>query len=183
MKFRANIVLNPWVIFSVWLLLWAGRLWLIPAYYQRTFELGYYPPDADTIALPIASNAVMTILLAPVFAGALWLLLRHSRVERRTWFAWCRKRWVISLGWTLLFCFLSLEVLSGFAEDVRIRLPLNALADICWFILWLAVRAVVVSRISPNGGNTETREKSASGNRPAGNSDDSDNLSTTHARL
>ena len=63
MKFRANILLNPWVILCGWLVLWAGRLRLIPDYYQRTFELDYYPPEADAIAIPIASNGIMTILL------------------------------------------------------------------------------------------------------------------------
>jgi hypothetical protein len=154
MKFRANIILNPLMIFALWLLLWAGRLWLIAAYYQRTWERGYYPPKADTIAIPIAGNGVMTIMLAPVFAGALWLLLRRSPVERRTWLAWSRKHWVVSLVWTVPFCLFSLSVLPGFAEDVRIKLPLNAAADVGWFFFWLAVRAVVVSRIPLDGAET-----------------------------
>lgn len=129
-------------------MLWAGRLRLIPDYYQRTFELGYYPPEADTIAIPIAGNGIMTIILAPFFAVVLWLLLRRSPVDRRTWPAWNRKRWIVSLAWTVLFVGCALSVLSGLVEDIRIGLLLNALADVGWFFLWLAVRAVVVSRIS-----------------------------------
>jgi len=98
MKLRAAKLLNPWLIFSAWLILWAGRLLLVPAYYQRTLELDYYPPEADSIAIPIAANGMATILFAPVFAGLLWLLLRRSPIERRMWLAWNRKRWVISLA-------------------------------------------------------------------------------------
>lgn len=157
MKFRANILLNPWLVFCVWLVLWAARLRLIPDYYQRTFELGYYPPEADTIAIPIAGNGIMTILLAPVLAVVFWLLLRRSPVERRTWLAWNRKRWIISLAWTVVFVACALSVISGLAEDIRIRLPFNALADIGWLFLWLAVRAVVVSRICDRDSQTPNK--------------------------
>jgi hypothetical protein len=148
MRFNINALLNPWLIFCAWLFLWAARLRLIADYYQRTFELGYYPAEADTIAIPIASNGVMTILLAPVFALVLWLLIRRSIAERRRWFAWNRKRWILSLTWTLLFSAFALLILPGLAEDIRIRLPLNAIADVGWFLFWLAIRALVVSRIS-----------------------------------
>lgn len=157
MKFRTNMLLNPWAIFSMWLVLWVGRLRLIPDYYQRTFELGYYPPEADTIAIPIASNGIVTIVLAPVFAGVLWLLLRRSSADRRTWLAWNRKRWIISLVWTVLFVACAVSVLSGLAEDIRIGLVFNALADIGWFFLWLAVRALVVSRISDRDSQTPNK--------------------------
>jgi hypothetical protein len=160
MKFRANTLLNPWVIFCIWLVLWAARLRLIPDYYQRTWELGYYPPEADTIVIPIAGNVVLTILLAPVFALALWLMLRRSSFERRIWLAWHRRRWVVSLAWTLLFSSLAILTLPTLAEDIRIGLPINAVADVGWFFLWLAVRAVVVSRI-PEGGLTPNEASQA----------------------
>jgi hypothetical protein len=146
---RANTLLNPWLVFCAWLLLWGGRLWLIPTYYQKTWELGYYPPEADTIAIPIASNGVMTVVLAPFLALALWLLLRRPPVERRTWLAWNRQRWVISLALTVLFGFFALVTLPNLREDIHIHLPLNALADVGWFFLWFALRAVAVSRIPP----------------------------------
>jgi hypothetical protein len=150
MKFRINKLLNPWVIFCVWGLLWVARLRLVADYYQRTYELGYYPPEADSIAIPIMGNAMMTIVLAPVFAGLLWFLLRRSPAERRTWLAWNRKRWGISLAWTVPFVAFALSVLFGLVEDIRIRLFFNVVADVCWFFFWFAVRAVVVSRI-PDG--------------------------------
>ena len=156
MKFRETILLNPWVLFCAWLLLWTSRFWLIPAYYQRTLELGYYPPESDTIVIPIAGNAIMTILLAPVFAGALWLLLRGSHQELRTWLTWNPKRWIPSLAWTLVFGALALSVIPRFVENVRIRLYLNALADIGWLVLWLGVRAVVVSRITSAGPGSQS---------------------------
>jgi hypothetical protein len=149
MKLRANALLNPWVIFCAWAVLWAGRLWLIPVYYQKTSELGYYPPEADSIAIPVVSHAFMTVIVAPFFAAALWLLLRRSSVDRRIWCAWNRQRWVLSLMWSVLFVLFALTTLLILRDDVRARLPLNALADVCWFLLWLAVRAVVVSRIPP----------------------------------
>ena len=147
MKLRTNTLLNPWLIFCAWLVLWAGRLWLIPAYYQRTFDLGYYPEEADSIAIPIAGSFISTIILAPIFALALWLLLRRSPVERRTWFAWERKRWIISLAWSVLFGVFAGMSLWNLREDIHVRLPFNALADVAWFFMWFAVRALVISRI------------------------------------
>src|SRR6476646_8127516 len=103
MKIRADALLKPWLIFCGGLTLWAARLWLIPFYYQKTLELGYYPPEADSIAIPVVYHAFMTIVLAPVLTLCLWLLLRRSSADRRTWFAWNRSRWVLSVLWTALF--------------------------------------------------------------------------------
>jgi hypothetical protein len=161
MKFCAKTLLNPWLIFSAWGVLWVGRLWLIPAYYQRTWELGYYPPEADSIAIPIAGNGIMTIVIAPFFAVLLWALLRRSPSDRRTWLAWDHKRWVISLVWTVVFAAFALFTLPGLREDIRAQLPINALADVVWFFLWLAVRAVVVSRIPPHAGDQEAPNRVA----------------------
>jgi hypothetical protein len=149
MKYRANALLNPRVIFCAGVVLWAGRFWTFPAYMQRTFELGYYPPEGDTIELPMAGNAIFNLIIAPVFAMALWLLLRKSKPERRSWFSWHRERWALSSMWTVIFGVIALAALLPLGEDIRINLPFNALLDVAWFFFWLAMRGVVVSRISP----------------------------------
>lgn len=166
MKLHPNKLLNPWVVFAFWAVLWFGRLRLIPAYYQRTFDLGYYPPEGDTIAIPIAANGIMTIVIAPVFAIVLWLLLRRSPAERRTWFAWNRQRWVLSLIWTALFVAFALMALAGLKEDIHIKLYLNSLADVGWFFFWLAVRAVVVSRIPSESEASKTTDSTLQPVRP-----------------
>jgi hypothetical protein len=143
----ANRLLNPWLIFCVWLLLWVGRLWLIPRYFERTLELGYYPPEADSITIPIMANGMLTVVLGPVYAIVLWLLLRRSPIERRSWLGWNHNRPIISLAWTILFGALAALIVQQLVEDIRIGLYWNALADVGWLALWLAVRAMVVSRI------------------------------------
>ena len=98
-----NFLLNPWLIFLVWPALWCARLRLVPLYFERTLALGYYPPEADSIAIPIVGNIIATYVGAPLFAIVLWFFLRRSTSQRRRWFAWCGERWGWSLLWTILF--------------------------------------------------------------------------------
>lgn len=166
MKFHPNKLLNPWVIFGLWVVLWLGRLWLVPAYFQRKLDLNYYPPEGDTIAIPIAGNEVMTIFVAPVFAIGLWLLLRRSESSHRSWLAWNRQRWVLSLIFSIPFVFFALLALTGLREDLQLKLYLNSLADIGWFFFWLALRAVAVSRIPSDSGVSRTKSSLLQSARP-----------------
>lgn len=89
----------------------------------------------------------MTILAAPVFGLVIWLLLRDSPVERRDWLGWDREHLITSSLWTALFAVFAVITLLTLREDVKIRLPLNALADVGWLYVWFAMRAVVISRV------------------------------------
>lgn len=126
--------------------LWAARMPLVQAYYERTLRLGYYPPEADSIGIPIASEAILTALLAPVLALCLWLVLRRSP-PRYTWLAWSSGHRVWSGFWTLLFGLFICQTGLFLLENLRIGLPLNALANAGWAMIWLELRAAVVSQL------------------------------------
>ncbi len=145
-----------WLIGALFMTLWACRWFLVPRYFERTAQLGYYPPEADAIILPIVGNCFSTILLSPIWLIFLWLTLRQSPQTPR-WFAWNRSRWGWSLFWTsitIVFIYASLE---SMVENIRISLPVNAIADALWACAWFLLRGVVVSRLkaadwAPNKG-------------------------------
>jgi hypothetical protein len=143
------IFLHPRFLFWLWVLLWFGRLYLVPIYYVRTQALGYYPPHADSIAIPVVGNIMFTIITAPFIAWGFRSFFRASPAQYRSWFNWCSARPVASLAWTLLFCACALFSLQSFRESIAIDLPLHAVADLCWTFFWLATRSIVVSRLYP----------------------------------
>ena len=127
--------------------LWAVRIPLVQAYYERTLRLGYYRPDADSIAIPIAGEAISTFMLFPVLAIFLFLILRCFPA-RCSWLAWSKKQWIWSAFWTLLFGLFIYQTADYLTENVQIGLQPNALVNIGWILVWLELRAVVVSKLS-----------------------------------
>jgi hypothetical protein len=82
--------LRPVFVFLFTCFLWIIRIPLVQAYYERTLHLGYYRPDADSISIPIAGEAVATFVLFPILAILLLLLLWHFP-PRCSWLAWNKK--------------------------------------------------------------------------------------------
>ena len=119
---------------------------LVNAYYERTFDLGYYLPDADSIGIPIASNAVMTVLLFPVVLAVLWAILTNFPA-RYGWLAWHKRQWFWSAFWTLMCGYLIYQTLDILRENWKIGLPLNALSNLGCIMLWLELRAILVSKL------------------------------------
>src|SRR5438105_1541285 len=99
---------------------------LVQAYYERTLRLGYYRPDADSIAIPIAGEAVATFILFPALALCLFLILRRFPA-RCSWLAWNKAHWGWSAFWTLLFGLLIFLTAHYMLENVHLGLQRNVL--------------------------------------------------------
>lgn len=55
-RVSGNRGLHGWLIGLFVLGLWWTRFFTVPEYFQRTYELGWYPPDGDSIGIPIAGK-------------------------------------------------------------------------------------------------------------------------------
>lgn len=137
---------TPWLLGAFVTGLWLSRLLTTPEYFERTWRLGYYPPDSDSIAIPIAGNAVLTVLGLPVILGVLWLLLRRFP-PRVGLLAWSRAHPLASALWTGPVLLLGAYEIEHLVECVRLRLPLGTAATIGWLFAWVGLRAVAVSRL------------------------------------
>jgi len=139
---------SPWPVAGVVMLLWISRLVLFPEYIHRAIP---NPPESNAVDVPILINTVSTVILFPLWCLFLWRTLRRYPAHPR-WLAWNRERWGWSLFWTFL-CFVGVcASFVSLAETMELRLPLNAIADLLWIVVWIALRAVVVSRLSPGKG-------------------------------
>lgn len=135
---------SPWPLAVLVVTLWWGHLALGRAYYQRAYEAGYFPPEADSITIPIMGGAVGTVVLFPVVALGLWLVLRrYPRHCRLT--AWDSHRPIRSLLWTLLAARLVWGEITTAVDCIQLRLPLHVASSMAWLLCWLWLRSVVAS--------------------------------------
>lgn len=126
--------------------LWWLRLETIPPYFQRTLELGYYATDSDTIAIPIAGNAVLTFVGFPFVVGLLWLALRRYPLDCSL-LSWSPRRRFAAIAWTGIFLGLVAYELNMCVREAEIGLPFNAVVDVLWVVAWLWLRAVIVEKV------------------------------------
>jgi len=87
------------VLAVAWFLFLTAPL-AVACYFDVERRLGAYPPDADTIAIPILGFVALWAATAPVTWGFVWLCVRRypGRVPLA---AWNRDRPVWSAAWTL----------------------------------------------------------------------------------
>jgi len=140
--------LRPVFVFTGACALWVARMPLVEAYYQRTYDLHYYPINGDSREIPLFFETIFTFAAAPFLITFLWLVLRRVP-QRCSWLAWNRERWLWSAFWTALFGVFFYGNMVFLLENVKIRLPLNAAANVGWALVWLELRAVVVSKLTP----------------------------------
>lgn len=148
-QLRDNMIahrLRLWLVSLLTCVLWIAQAPLAALYYERTASLGYYRPEADSIAIPIAGTAVTSVMFAPALMVVLWLIMRRfPRVC--SWLAWSKAHLVWSVFWTLLWGFLNYSVVVFLLENLRLGLWLNALANISWVLIWCEMRAIIVSKL------------------------------------
>jgi len=137
---------RPLSLVVLWIVLWSSRMWLLGAWYERAEEVHYYPPEADSVAIGLVGDLMITLFAIPFFLMALWLSLRRCPRDV-SWLAWSRIRFGWSIFWTLFITIISWFQISTMVEEFRLNLPLNALSSILWIFLLMGLRAVIVSKL------------------------------------
>ncbi|MEP6779248.1 MAG: hypothetical protein ABJC26_05105 [Gemmatimonadaceae bacterium] len=146
-RFTPNALLNPPVMWTSGMALWALRTKTVVEYYERTQQLGWYAPNADTTMIPIVGSYVATVLFAPVVALLLWIALRKSVRDHRHWLVWHHRRWVLSSLITAGFGTLAFFAVESLPFELKSGLPYNAAAGILWSMYWLGMRSEIVSKL------------------------------------
>ena len=110
------------------------------AYYVTQQGRGAYPPDGDTIAIPIYEFAMGLLFLSPVYAVTVWLAVRSYRGGRPL-LAFDTMRPVQSVFWSLLLGGLALYNLGYGAYSAYRLLPLDTASSLLWAYLLLCLRS------------------------------------------
>jgi len=138
-------VLFAWGVGTFVLGLWWSRLFTVPEYFERTYELGWYPPEGDAIAIPIAGNAIVTLFVSPILILILWLILRRFPTRVRV-LAWSNEHIGSSLLWTALCALLCYFEIGKLIEAARLAMPITGVTALLWLAVWILLRAILVSR-------------------------------------
>ena len=148
------------------LLLAANFSWLVvPAYavyMKRELDSGAFPPDADTIAIPIFGVAFYALLALPFLNAIWWFLLRRYRsgasLNLRAGATTAPLVRIVSVLGVLLAALLACAAVSEAAAgglEFALLMPL-------WIWCVLAFRAAFIASLSPylrpgHGGRCLTR--------------------------
>ncbi len=137
--------MQAWAVGAFVLGLWWTRFFTVPEYFERTYELGWYPPDGDSIAIPIAGNGIATVFATPFLALALWLTLRRFPTRVRL-LAWSDEHIGSSLLWTATCALLCYFEITDLIDAVRLLLPLKLFVTLVWIAVRVLLRAILVSK-------------------------------------
>ena len=110
------------------------------SYYVIQQGRGAYPPDADTIAIPIFQFAIALLIVSPVYAVAVWLAIR-SYQGGRSLLAFDTTRPVRSVLWSVV---LAGAVFCAIYEAVFTATKLSLVetgASLLWTYLLLCLRS------------------------------------------
>ena len=113
-------------------------------YYHWMADRGAYPPEADSIAIPIAGEFVAWMLWAPCFGVALTLLfLGHAPPYR--FLAWDASRQVKSVVVTGLCLFCATGVVLNMPHAWSWGNYAEVAYGFWWVVFWLIVRSAWLS--------------------------------------
>jgi len=145
MRFLTQTPPKAWQLALVALIIYASAPLFAIAYYGEMLRKGAYPPDADSIGIPIYENNRAAIILAPVFCAILFIILWRYPGSVPL-FAWNATRRVWSWVSTGLFAVLIAITAAGFIEVWQWKLAIGFVNLALWIWLLLLFRATVVSR-------------------------------------
>ena len=114
---------------------------LVEAVYYRTQdERGAYPPNADSIGIPIFAFAVGVLILSPFYALAVWGAARSYR-GGLSLLAFDRARPARAIFWSVTLGGLALYGVGSAVYSAVQVLPLDCLASLLWAYLLACLRS------------------------------------------
>ena len=123
----------------------AALLWLtLPV--ENTFTLiieqarGVFPPDGDTIAIPLFQGGLLLLVLSPIYAFFLWLAARDYQGGRRL-FSFDAAKPVQSALWSLLLGGAATLAAASATQSLWLIEPLDAAEALAWAYLLLCLRS------------------------------------------
>ncbi len=112
-------------------------------YYSTNLERGVYPPDADSIGIPLFQFAVAWIVTLPVVLGFVWFALRDYPGSV-SFMAHNSGRPIWSLAWSVVLLLLAASYVSFAFRSVARGFPLDVAAASLNVYLVLCLRSSVI---------------------------------------
>ena len=115
------------------------------AYYSAELRRGAFPPDADSISIPIVQFTVGLLMASPILAGLVWVGIRRYTAPRL--FNWASSAPAGSLWWSGVFGFAAALCAWNAAVLARDRHIVPAVFYILCGYLALVLRAGAVASL------------------------------------
>lgn len=150
------------IVWSIWLLstgLWVVHPFVMIKYFLVTLNLNWYPPEADSIGIPIIGGFFLAIVGYPFF---FFLCLRASWAFQTpfSFSKWDRDRPKRSLIISVVFGLLALFSLISAVDSYHLLQEIRAskfrdsqdvavyriLLSLGWVLLWLTLRSCFMTR-------------------------------------
>jgi hypothetical protein len=161
MREALNITLpsKPWLLWAGAMLLWISHPILYTKYLIITQDLGWYPPEADSIGIPM-----LGMMMFSFFGFPFWVILclRVFRMYPRSarLLEWSNQRQGYSLKITLIFGLLVMmniwdgigylrlycEMRTSDLADVSVFAICMAIGSGGWATIWLAMRSCLIAK-------------------------------------
>lgn len=122
--------------------------WFTSHYYSWMLEQNAYPPDADSIAIPIMANLMAWIVWGPALGTGLFFVFRKLKPPFRI-FVWDEekklKSWLISIGCLIPIALLVYEAMRSVPWKNHVEIGYS----IWWISVWLLIRAALLTEKEP----------------------------------
>ncbi|SRR6266404_1566890 len=119
---------------------WIANPFVEAMYYKTELGRGAYPPNADSIAIPIARFVLSWLLLTPLVAWTVWWVLRRAP-GRFSWLAFDHGRRVWSATWSVAFGLFALSELQFALASTARNHPEDVMEALIAALAAMALRA------------------------------------------
>lgn len=153
---RSPIVRLVWCLSTV---LWVAHPFIMMKYWSVTQRLGWYPPEADSILIPIMGDFLLAIVGYPV----MFILCRKATRRVRApfnLFRWDKSRPVRSAMISLVFLLLAASSTVSVFHSLRLLAEIRAsrfshmqdaavyriVFSMGWVVLWMVLRSCFMTR-------------------------------------
>lgn len=115
-------------------------------YFNVTQQRGYYPPNADSIGIPIFSYYIMWFFMTVIVMTKVVSLLKRYPPEVLT-VLWSKKQPYKCLGWTAAMLVVVLFKIFSCVDMIKEKLTFNAVYDAAWVVLAVWIWALIVAEL------------------------------------
>ncbi len=114
-------------------------------HYQWMQRQGAYPPEADSIGIPIFGGIFIWLFWAPILGSIFWSVLKDYSPPLNL-LAWDTKRKFRSFAFTTLFTILAALAGMSIPGALEWNSTISLGSSIWWIFIWFFMRALVVGR-------------------------------------